>query len=213
MHPYWPARDEHDIDDKSKQTLSRLEELFGAEPVPELFHKMAVVPALLSDYYMNFKKFVHTEGKLSVRDKTLIGVVVSHTAGVKSLTEYFATKLRSLVEGDDKSKSQFVADVLAVQATCAMYNVFFKFRDLSGSDLFSGMPVGLRAHTFAGTGLTDREVELINITVSDVNGCKPCTEGHVAKARQLGLSDDAILESIQCAATVYAGCQFAKVAV
>lgn len=210
MHPYWPARTPAEIDDKAKQTLSRLEEVFGIDSIPEFFHHMAIVPSFVNDYYMNFKKFCYTQGKLSLKDKALIGLAVSHTAGVKSMTEFFARRLRTLVEGSESAQSQFVADALAVQATCAMYNVFFKFRDLSGSDLFSGMPVGLRAHTFAGTSLTDAEVELINITVSDVNGCKPCTEGHVAKARQLGLADEAILEAIQCAATVYAGCQFAK---
>ncbi|MFM8219389.1 MAG: carboxymuconolactone decarboxylase family protein, partial [Planctomycetaceae bacterium] len=78
--------------------------------------------------------------------------------------------------------------------------------------LFSGMSVGLRAHTFAGTSLDAKLVELINIAVSDLNGCKPCTAGHVDKARALGLSDDALLECVQCAATIAAGCHFLNAA-
>jgi alkyl hydroperoxide reductase subunit D len=105
---------------------------------------------------------------------------------------------------------QDLADVLAVAAACFMYNVFFKFRDIAGTDVFQGMSVGLRAHTFSGTGLDPKTVELINIAISDVNGCKPCTSGHVEKARQLGVAEEAILEAIQCTATMAAGIAFLK---
>jgi alkyl hydroperoxide reductase subunit D len=93
-----------------------------------------------------------------------------------------------------------------------MYNTFFKFRDIAGTDIFNGMSVGLRAHTFSGTSLDQPTVELINIVISDLNACKPCTSGHVAKARELGINEEAILESIQCAATMLAGIQFLKAA-
>ena len=72
------------------------------------------------------------------------------------------------------------------------------------------MPVGLRAHTFQGTSLDDTTVELINLTLSDINGCKPCTSGHVAKARDLNVSPEAIYEAVQCAATIMSGIQFLK---
>jgi lipoyl-dependent peroxiredoxin subunit D len=91
-----------------------------------------------------------------------------------------------------------------------MYNTFFKFRSIAGSDVFKGLPVGLRAHTFSGTSLDDATVELINIAISDLNACKPCVSGHVDKARKLGLSNEAILEAIQCTAVMMAGIQFLK---
>jgi alkyl hydroperoxide reductase subunit D len=91
-----------------------------------------------------------------------------------------------------------------------MYNVLFKFRDISGSDVFNGMSVGLRAHTFQGTSLDEQTVELINTCLSVINGCKPCTAAHVEKGRQMGLSDEAIYEGIQCAATMVAGTQFLR---
>jgi alkyl hydroperoxide reductase subunit D len=89
-----------------------------------------------------------------------------------------------------------------------MYNTFFKFRELSGSALFEGMGVGLRAHTFSSTSLGEKTVELLNTAVSDINACKPCTSGHVTHARELGVTDEQLLETIQCAATVYAVAQF-----
>ena len=101
---------------------------------------------------------------------------------------------------------------VSVASTNYMYNTFFKFRDLSGSALFEGMPVGLRAHTFTSTSLGTDMVELINIAISDINACKPCTSGHVDAARGAGLNDNQLLETIQCAATIYAGAQFLSAA-
>ena len=68
-----------------------------------------------------------------------------------------------------------VAEAMAVAATNYCYNTFFKFRALSGSGLFEGMGVGLRAHVFTGTSLDEKTVELLNIAISDINACKPCT--------------------------------------
>ena len=70
----------------------------------------------------------------------------------------------------------------------------------------AGVPV--RAHTFHAVSLDQKLVELINIAISDINACKPCTSGHVDKSRALGLIDVQSLECIQCASTMYAGCQF-----
>jgi lipoyl-dependent peroxiredoxin subunit D len=194
-----------DAVDKVAQTYERLQELFGDAEIPEPFGLYARVPAFLQDFYMNFKKFCLGEGKLDAKTKSLMGLAVAGHYGCEPWADFFASRAKS--QGAD---DQIIADTAAVASACAMYNVFFKFRDLSGSELFTGMPVGLRAHTFAGTSLDDATVELINVAISDLGGCKPCTEGHVTKARQLGVSDEALLETIQIAATIAAGAQFLK---
>lgn len=192
--------------DKVEQTYARLHDLFESpDPLPEPFLLYGRVPAFLQDFYMNFKKFCYSPGALDLKTKSLIALAVAGNFDSAVWAEFFAHRAKS--QGAD---DQTLADVAGVASACAMYNVFFKFRDLSGSDLFSGMPVGLRAHTFAGTSLDDKTVELINIAISDLNGCKPCTEGHVAKARDLGVSDEQMLETIQCAATLYAAIQYLK---
>lgn len=194
---------EADAVDKVAQTYERLRSMLEDEAVWPPFLYYAQVPAFLQDFYMNFKKFVFTEGNLDVRTKTLLGIAVASTLKCGMWIDQLSARAKKLGLGDRE-----VHDTMAVAASCQMYNVFFKFRELSGSDLFGGMSVGLRAHTFTSTSLDPKTVELINIAVSDLNGCKPCTTGHVDKARALGLSDDALLESIQCAATMAAGCHF-----
>ena len=196
---------ESEAADKAAQTYGRLREFFGDRPLPAVFLPMGRVPAFLSDFYMNFKKFVASSGALDVRTKSAIALAVALKEGSHGWSEFYAEHAQANGLADEQ-----IAEIAALVATNAMYNTFFKFRELSGSDVFGGMSVGLRAHTFHGTSFDEKTVELINVAISDLNACKPCVSGHVKKSRDLGLSDDAILEAIQCAAVTYAGVQFTK---
>ncbi len=189
--------------EKVAQTYERLQELFGAAPLLAPFLIYGNVEPFLRDFYMNFKKFVYSDGALPAKTKAAVALAASAHAKCAPWRDYFAE--RCVLLGFTPEQ---VTEILAVTATNFMYNAFFKFRDLSGSTLFDGMGVGLRAHTLTGTSLDEQTIELINIAISDLNSCKPCTSGHVDKARQQGLSNEQILECIQCAATMAAGAQF-----
>lgn len=196
-----------DADNQVAKTYGRLKDLLGTDELPAMFLPMGRIEPFLRDFYMNFKKFVWNAGQIDEPTKAAIALAVAAHAKCEPWIDFYASRVKWL-GGDD----QRVADILAVASTNYMYNTFFKFRDLSGSSLFEGMGVGLRAHTFANTSLDEQTVELINVAISDINACGPCTSGHVESAGQLGLSNDALLETIQCAATVYAGCQFTNAA-
>ncbi|MEX0703057.1 MAG: carboxymuconolactone decarboxylase family protein [Planctomycetales bacterium] len=205
--PRIPPVSEADARDKVAETYGRVREMLGTDRIPGPFLVYGNVEAFLRDFYMNFKKFVHGAGKLDEKGRAVVGLAVSANAACGMWYEFFADRLRALgsMEGE-------LHDIVAVASTNAMYNTFFKFRDIAGSDLFEGLPVGLRAHTFSGTSLDDQTVELINIVISDLNACKPCVAGHVKKARDLGVADEAILEAVQCAATLQSGIRFLEAA-
>jgi alkyl hydroperoxide reductase subunit D len=194
-----------DASDKVAQAYSRIREVLETDDIPEIFRYFAVAPAFLHDFFMNFRKFVLSEGKLDQKRKFLVAVAVAGQAGSQRWLSY----LQTFAEARGVTQAE-MADALAVGATNSMYNVLFKFRDISGSDVFGGMGVGLRAHTFHSTSLDDSTVELINLCLSDINGCKPCTAAHVQKARDINLHDEAIHEAIQCAATMICGTQFLR---
>jgi alkyl hydroperoxide reductase subunit D len=196
---------EADAVDKALQAYKRIKEVLEVDEIPEVFGYMANVPSFVHDFFMNFRKFVLSEGKLDEKTKLLIAFAVSGQAGSQTWIRFLTTFAES-----KGIHQQELTEALAVGATNSMYNVLFKFRDIAGVDVFEGMPVGLRAHTFQSTSLTDETVELINLTLSDINACKPCTSAHVAKARQVGVGDEAIYEAIQCAATMIAGTQFLR---
>jgi len=197
--------EESDAIDKAIQAYSRIKEVLGVDEVPEIFRYMGNVPSFVHDFFMNFRKFVLSGGKLPEKDKLLVALAVAGQAGsqpwIRYLSEFAETR---------EITPQEITEALAVGATNSMYNVLFKFRDISGRDVFEGMPVGLRAHTFQGTSLNDQTVELINLALSDINACKPCTAAHVEKAKKEGVSDEAIYEAIQCAATMICGTQFLR---
>ncbi|MEZ6131372.1 MAG: carboxymuconolactone decarboxylase family protein [Planctomycetaceae bacterium] len=196
---------EADAVDKAAQAYARIKEVLGLDEVPEIFRYMGNVPSFVHDFFMNFRKFVLTAGKLDEKSKLLIACAVAGHAGSQTWLQY----LKTFADQNGVSDQEFT-DALAVGATNSMYNVLFKFRDIAGVDVFEGMPVGLRAHTFQGTSLDENTVELINLALSDLNACKPCTSAHVAKARQTGIPDEAIYEAIQCAATMVSGTQFLR---
>ncbi len=196
---------EADAVDKAVHAFSRIKEVLGVEEVPEIFRYMANVPAFVHDFFMNFRNFVLSEGKLGEKRKLLIAFAVAGQAGSQTWISF----LKEFAETKNVSQQE-LTEALAVGSTNSMYNVLFKFRDISGSDVFEGMGVGLRAHTFQNTSLDEETVELINLALSDINACKPCTSAHVAKARALEVADEAVYEAIQCAATMIAGTQFLR---
>ncbi|QDU63993.1 Alkyl hydroperoxide reductase AhpD [Planctomycetes bacterium Pan216] len=202
MSPVAPVSESEAVD-KTAQTYGRIKEMLGSDTIPEPFLYYGRVPAFLQDFYMNVKKFVYTDGKLDAKLKALIALCVARSMHCKMWIDPLTERCKSLGYSD-----QELADALAIVSTCYMYNIFFKFRDIAGSDVFGGMSVGLRAHAFGNTSLDDKTVELINVVISDINACKPCTSGHVTKARDLKIPDEAIQEAIQCAATIAAGCTF-----
>ncbi len=196
---------EADAVDKAAQAFKRIKDVLQVDEVPEIFRIMANVPIFVHDFFMNFRKTVLGDGQLEERRRLLIALAVAGQSG----SEVWVSYLRELAAARDIS-DQEIADAMAVASANSMYNVLFKFRDIAGTDIFEGMPVGLRAHTFQGTSLDETTVELINVSLSDINGCKPCTAGHVSKARELNVSPEAIYEAIQCAATMMSGIQFLK---
>jgi alkyl hydroperoxide reductase subunit D len=193
--------------EKVAQQYARIREMLGNEELPAPFLIYGNVEAFLRDFYMNFKKFVYSDGPLDAKTKAAIALAVSAHGKNADWFQYFSQRCISLGFTVEQ-----VREIVAVASTNYMYNTFFKFRDLSGSSLFEGMGVGLRAHTFSGTSLDEKLIELVNIAISDINACKPCTSGHVDKAKALGLSAEQQLEAVQCAATMYAGIQFLNAA-
>lgn len=180
--------------DNIQKIYDRIRETFGNGDVPVGFQMKGHVEPFLQDAYMNYRKFVvDGTGKLDDDQRKAIALAtVSAMACTHCVRQHAKEAQDKLGWSQEK-----VAEVLAVTATCAMYNVYYKFKDLAGDPQFEGMSVGLRAHTFQKTSLDDSLVELINVVVSNINGCPMCTSGHVKKAMQLGMSADQIDEAVR----------------
>lgn len=178
----------------------RIKETIGNGEVPLGYQMMGHVDPFLQDSYMNARKFIH-EGNDLLDRKTREALVLATSSAQNCAHCVRSHAKQALTHGWTEAQ---VAEILAVTATCAMYNNYYKFKDLAGDDAFKGFSVGLRAHTFLKTSLGDKLVELINIVVSNINGCHACTSGHVQKALKLGLTHEQIDEAVKVSATMTA---------
>ncbi|MCC6579158.1 MAG: carboxymuconolactone decarboxylase family protein [Phycisphaeraceae bacterium] len=184
-----------------QRTYDRIKETIGKGEVSAGYQMMGQVEPFLADSYMNYRKFVvDGAGKLDAKQRAAIVLATSSAMNCVHCVRHHAKALVA----DGKLSEQQVQEVLAVTATCAMYNSYYKFKDLSGDERFRDLTPGLRAHAFIKTSLEQSLVELINIVVSNINGCLMCTSGHVKKLLELGITAEQIDEAIKVSATMAA---------
>jgi alkyl hydroperoxide reductase subunit D len=178
----------------------RIKETIGGGQLPVGFQMMGHVEAFLSDNYNNYKKYVHHEGAGKLLDgKQRAALALATSSAMNCVHCVRAHAKDALAAGWTDLQ---VAEILAVTATCAMYNTYFKFKDLSGDAAFEHLPPGLRAFTFQKTSLGEPLVELICVVVSNINGCKQCTTNHVQRLLELGVTHESIDEAIKVSATM-----------
>ena len=87
VQPIAPA----DAPEKVAQVYDRIRVVLQITEIPEVFQYLATVPAFLHDFFMNFRKFVLTEGKLSEKRKLLIAFAVAGQAGRARWMAYLQT--------------------------------------------------------------------------------------------------------------------------
>jgi len=199
--PVVPPLKPDDAPESTQKVYNRIAETIGDGSVPTGYQMMGHVEPFLQDSYMNYRKFIK-DGAGSLDDRQRKAIVLA-TSSAMNCSSCVKSHTKSAVDHEIFTEQE-VREVLAVAATCAMYNTYYKFKDLVDDEQFKSYQVGLRAHTFQKTSLDDTMVELINIVVSNINGCLMCTSGHVKKAMSLGLSADDVDEAIKISATMAA---------
>ena len=198
---------ESEATDKIELTYSRIKELLGVDSVPQPFLLYARVPAFLQDFFMNSKRFVFTDGKLTAKTKGLLALAVAATQRCEPWSDWLTGHCHRLGWSEQET-----VDALAVAGTCTMYNTFSNSA-ISPIEKYSTECLsGSESHTFAGTSLDEQTIELINVAISDLQSCHACVSGHVAKLESIGVSDESVLEAIQCAATMMSGIVFLNAA-
>ncbi len=194
-----PPLSPEEAPEPTKALYQRITETIGGgEKLPGGFLLMGHVESFLQDSYMNYRKFV-VDGAGQLDEKTRHALVLATVS---------AMNCKACIEAHGRAcqkhgwSQQEVAEILAITATCTMYNLFYKFKDLVEDANLEGRSVGLRAHAFQKVSLPQSLVELINIVVSNISGCKRCTAGHTRKALDLGMTHDQIDEALKVSAVM-----------
>ncbi len=190
--------------DKASEAIQsiyeRIKETIGNGQVPVGYQMMAHSEAYLSDSYNNYKKFVHHQNPGKLLDGKQRAALALATSSAMNCVHCVRAHAKDVVAAGWTEVQ--AAEILAVTATCTMYNTYFKFKDLAGDPAFEHLSPGLRAFTFQKTSLEETIVELINVVVSNINNCKKCTASHVARLLELGVTHETIDEAIKVSATM-----------
>ncbi len=196
--PVTPAVAPEDATEGVQRIYDRIKETFELDKVPLGYQMMGHCEPYLQDSYMNMRKFIK-DGTGTLDEKTREALALA-TSSAMNCAHCVRSHFKAVVEAgwtEDEA-----AEILAVTATCTMYNVAYKFADLAGDSAFESMQPQLRAHTFQKVSLDQKLVELINVVVSNINGCEKCTSGHVRKAQDLGLSNEQIYDAMRISAVM-----------
>src|SRR5690348_14628635 len=102
-----------DATDKVAQTYERIAEMLEGASIPAPFLSYARVPAFLQDFYMNFKKFVWTDGHLDAKMKATLALAVASVMRCPAWADFFAERCAKL-----GLPEQYAADCIAVGASC-----------------------------------------------------------------------------------------------
>jgi len=183
-----------EVSDRGRRALDRLKEVFGVEELPEGFVALAGSENAINDLYMNLNRQL-AEGKVSRSDKLLLAAAVASAAGSAPGVEFFSRA--AIAAGRSQAE---LLEAIGVAGTCTLFNGHYRFRDHVSDDdkaAFEAFRAPFNANVFVKPLLPLTEVEAICIAVSSANGCHKCVQGHVAKAKAVGLNDEQIDEIIR----------------
>ena len=89
-----------------------------------------------------------------------------------------------------------------------MNNSLYSFKSKMNNETYNNYPIGLNMSSFAKTNIDKINFELIALTISNINQCKPCTVHHEKKCVELGISNEQIYKAIQLSSFVKSLCVF-----
>lgn len=196
-----------EVSDRGTRALDRLKEVFGVEELPEAFTLLAGSENAINDLYMNLNRQL-AGGKVEQKDKLLLAVGVASAVGSAPAVEFFSRA--ALNAGRTQAE---LLEAIGVATTCTLFNGHYRFRDHVAPEdkaAFEAFRAPFNANVFVKSLLPITEVEAICIGVSSANGCHKCVQGHIAKAKSVGLNDEQIDEIIRAASAVIAASNVAN---
>ena len=188
------------LSERSQRALARLQEVFGVSWVPEGLRTFAVSESGINDLYMNLNRHLQ-DGKLTRKEKLLVALAVASVCGSADATRFLRDAALAVGATDDET-----AEAIAAGVACSIYNGYYKFRSLVPAEFapaFAEFKATFNATMFVKAPFDEKLVEAICVAVSTVNNCKKCVEGHLAKAKSLGLTAEQIDEVLKAGTVAF----------
>lgn len=196
-----------EVTERGTRALDRLKEVFGVSELPAGFTALAASDNAINDLYMNLNRQL-AEGKFNRGKKLLLAVAVASATGSAPALEFFS---RAAVAAGRTPAD--LLEAIGVAGTCTIFNGHYRFRDhVSEEDrpTYEAYRAPFNANVFVKPALPMDEVEAVCIAVSSANGCHKCVQGHIAKGKSVGLSDEQIDEIVRAASAAISASNIAK---
>ncbi|HUF18676.1 MAG TPA: carboxymuconolactone decarboxylase family protein [Thermoanaerobaculia bacterium] len=115
-------------------------------------------------------------------------------------------ELRDALCADARAEidESIVDDACAAAALMAMNNVYYRFRHMSGKQIYSEMPARLRMNRIAKPLGSKVDFELFCLAVSAINGCEMCIRSHEKVVVDGGITEEQVHHAVRIAAAVNA---------
>jgi len=188
------------LSERSQRALARLQEIFQVNWVPDGLKAFAAVESGINDLYMNLNRHLQ-DGKYPRKEKLLVALAVAAVSGSPDATRFF----RDAAHAAGATETE-TAETIAAAVACSVYNGYYKFRSLVPEQFapgFADFKASFNATMFVKPPFDEKLVEAICVAVSTANNCKKCVEGHVTKARSLGLTDEQIDEVLKAGTVAF----------
>jgi alkyl hydroperoxide reductase subunit D len=180
--------------EKAQKSLHRIKETLHLENLPPGIERLAVAEDALQDISMNLARLMKP-GEISEGLKLLIALATAVTQGSPQVTEFFSQA--ALKAGRTRED---VAAAIGVAVGMGTNNAYFRFRyqvTKEDSEALSAFKVNFNLGSLLHSSLPLLERELISIAVSSINNCQGCVKSHVNKAREAGMTNAQLDETIK----------------
>jgi alkyl hydroperoxide reductase subunit D len=97
-----------------------------------------------------------------------------------------------------------VDDAKAAAALMAMNNVYYRFRHMSGKEVYNTKPPRLRMTRIAQPKTSKVDFELFCLAISAINACEQCIRAHERTVTEHGLTEEHVHDAVRIAATMQA---------
>lgn len=101
-----------------------------------------------------------------------------------------------------------ISEIHAIVSIMNMNNAMYSFKNKLNNPVYLNYPIGLNMSSFSKTILDKSNFELIALTISNLNQCKPCTVHHEQKCIDLQISSEEVYKAIQLSSFVKSLCVF-----
>ncbi len=187
--------------EKGQRSVERIKERFKLTEVPEALDLLVGSETGASDIYMNLNRQL-AAGKVEEGCKLLVAAAVASAVGSQPAVDFFTQAALNV----GRSRTE-ILDGISVAAVCGIFNGYYRFRHQVPTELrdtYESFRAPFNANSFMKSSIGVFEIEAICIIVSSINDCGICVEGHINKAKSVGMSDEQIDEVIKAGTTAAA---------